>query len=86
MNNRVLVAGQPVATQLDVYVIAGCPFHIGAVPHPCVSAKWLVPATRILIEGKPAILQNSVGICQSADQAPQGPVNIIATRIRVRGV
>jgi hypothetical protein len=84
-NNRVFIAGQPAVTQSDVFAIAGCAFRV-AVHHPCIFTKWLVPAMRILIEGKPAILQNSIGICQSADQAPQGPPVILTTQERVRGV
>ena len=55
-------------------------------PQPCVMVKWLVAAARIMVGGKPAVLQNSVGVCQSAEQIPQGPPNVAMTQIRVKGV
>jgi hypothetical protein len=86
-NTRVLVARQPVATQSDTFTVAACAFTVPpGKPQPCVMVKWLVPATRIMVGGKPAVLQNSVGLCQSAEQIPQGPPNIVMTQIRVKGV
>jgi hypothetical protein len=86
-NTRVLASGQPIVTQADTFPITGCPFTVPvATPHPCVAIRWLVPSLRILVGGKAAILQDSTGICQSADQAPQGPANIVATQIRANGV
>jgi hypothetical protein len=86
-NTRVMVSGgQPVATQPDTYIVAGCAFTVpGPKPQPCVSVKWLVPAARVMVGGKPAILQTSTGICQSAEQLPQGPPNVIMTQMRVKG-
>ena len=86
LNNRVFVDKKPVATQSDSFLIAGCPFPGPAAPHPCIVVKWLVPATRVLVNGQPVILKNSIGVCQSMDQTPQGPPNVITTQIRVKGV
>lgn len=88
-NTRVTVSGQPVATMADNYPIAGCPFQVPAgpstKPQPCVKAQWLVPATRVLVNGSPAILQSSSGICQSAEQIPQGPPSVTVTQVRASG-
>lgn len=85
-NARVMVSAQPVATMADTYTIAGCPFTVpGPKPQPCVTAKWIVPAVRVQVNGQPVILQTSTGICQSAEQVPQGPPNVIATQTRVMG-
>jgi hypothetical protein len=85
-NTRVLVSGQPVATQPDTYTVAGCAFTVpGPKPQPCVTAKWLVPAVRVMVGGQPAILQTSTGICQSAEQIPQGPPNVVMTQVRAKG-
>jgi uncharacterized Zn-binding protein involved in type VI secretion len=84
-NTRVLVSGQPVATFGDQFLIAGCPFVIGGSPHPCIKVQWLVPAAHVLINGQPAILQTSTGLCLAADQAPQGPPIVVATQVRVGG-
>jgi hypothetical protein len=86
-NTRVLVGGQPVATLADVSTVAGCPFQIpvgaGTKPQPCVSVKWLVPATRVLVGGQPALLQTSTGLCLSAEQIPQGPPTVTVNQTRV---
>jgi hypothetical protein len=88
-NTRVTVSGQPVATMNDTYTVAGCPFQIpvgpGTKPQPCVKVQWLVPALRVLVSGQPAILQSSSGLCQSAEQIPQGPPSVVATQPRVSG-
>lgn len=75
-NARVLVGGQPVTTMSDQYLIAGCPFMAGLVPMPCVRIQWLVPAMRVLVNGSPALLQTSVGLCMSAQQTPNGPPTV----------
>lgn len=89
-NTRVLVSGQPVATMGDTYVIAGCPFTVPAgpapKPQPCIKVQWLVPATRVLVNGQPALLQTSTGLCLSVEQIPQGPPTVVATQPRVSGL
>jgi uncharacterized Zn-binding protein involved in type VI secretion len=85
-NTRVVLGGQPAATASDQFPIAGCPFTPGsAPPHPCVSVRWIVPSTRVRINGQPAVLQTSTGLCHAADQLPQGPPTVIATQVRVSG-
>lgn len=86
-NTRVLVSGQPVATMGDVYLVAGCAFTIPpGKPQPCIKVQWLTPATRVLVNGQPAILQTSMGLCQSPEQAPQGPPIVVSTQPRVAGM
>ena len=86
-NTRVIAGNQPVATLGDTFLVAGCAFTVpGPKPQPCVKVQWLVPASRVLAGGQPVILQNSVGLCQSAEQIPQGPPNVIATQMRVKGL
>jgi len=88
-NVRVKVMGQPVAVMGDTYTVAACPFQIptpgGPKPQPCVKVQWIVPAIRVKVMGKPVLLKSSVGICQSAEQIPQGPPNVLVTQMRVRG-
>ena len=84
---RVFVSGQPVATMANVTTVTGCPFTVPpGKPQPCVLVRWLVPAARVFASGQPVLLQTSVGICQSADQIPQGPPIIAATQTRVSGI
>lgn len=83
-NVRVLVNGMPVATMGDFYPVAGCVFTVPpGKPQPCIKVQWLVPAVRVFVNGQPAILQTSTGLCQSAEQIPQGPPVVIATQTRV---
>ena len=84
-NARVLVGGQPVATFGDVYLVAGCAFTVGPKPQPCVKVQWLVPAARVLVNGQPAILQTSTGICQSVEQIPQGAPTVVVAQVRAKG-
>ena len=89
-NSRVRVSGQPVATLNDSYMVAGCPFQIpigvGTKPQPCVTVRWLEPALRVRVNGQPAILNNSLGLCQSIEQIPQGPPMVATTQMRVKGL
>src|SRR5262249_46526852 len=85
-NARVLVNGQPVATLSDTYPVASCTLTLSGAPHPCVKVQWLAPATRVLVNGQPVILQTSAGLCQSADQTPQGAPIVTTTQVRVSGV
>lgn len=88
-NSRVLVNGMPIATLGDNYPIAGCPFTVPAgpapKPQPCIRGQWLVPATRVMINGQAAILQTSSGLCLSAEQIPQGPPTVTVTQTRATG-
>jgi hypothetical protein len=83
-NTRVLVSGMPVATMADTTTVAGCAFTVPpGKSQPCVLVRWLVPAARVLINGQPALLQLSSGLCLSPEQIPQGPPTVIATQPRV---
>jgi len=85
-NVRELVNGLPVATLGDTSLVAGRPFTVPpGKPQPCIKIQWLVPAVRVLVNGQPAILQTSAGLCQSPEQIPQGPPTVIATQPRVIG-
>jgi hypothetical protein len=80
-NPRVMVGGQPVVTQAAPYTITGCPFTVGVSPVPCVTAQWVLGATRVLAGGVPVLLQDSQAVC-----APNGtPLNIVVTQVRVKG-
>lgn len=79
-NPRVRVSSQPVVTQTTMYVVGGCPFVAGVTPMPCVTAQWIVAATRVRVGGVPVLLQDSQAIC-----APNGTgVNVVVTQLRVK--
>ncbi len=79
---RVLVGGQPVATISAPYTVAGCAFVPPSGNGPCVTAQWVVGATRVLAGGVPVVVQSSQAIC-----TPTGtPLQILVTQVRVRGM
>jgi hypothetical protein len=88
-NTRVATASGPAVTAGDLHTVTGCPFTVPpGKPQPCVTIRW-VPATRVFINGQPAVVQvpgPGQGVCQSADQIPQGPPIIGAVQPRVSGV
>ncbi len=59
---RVLVSGQPVATIVPPYVVAGCPFP-PVSGGPCVTGQWVVGAVRVLAMGQPVAIQTGVAVC-----------------------
>ena len=75
---RVVLSGQPVATLAAPYVVAGCPFP-PASGGPCVTAQWVVGATRVTAGGSPVVVQSGVAIC-----APTGvPLTVLVAQTRV---
>lgn len=80
-NPRVLVSGQPVATMAAPYLVAGCAFVPPAGNGPCVTAQWMVAATRVLVGGVPAVLLDSQAMC-----TPTGtPLLPVMAQMRVIG-
>jgi hypothetical protein len=59
---RVLLGGQPAVGQSGPYAVAACPF-VPPSPGPCVTAQWVVAATRVLSDGVPLVLQDSTAVC-----------------------
>lgn len=77
-NPRVLLSGAPSVTMAAPWVVAGCPFAPVA-PLPCVTAQWLVGATRVTSNGQPLLIQSSQAIC-----APTGaPLLPLVAQMRV---
>lgn len=77
---RVRVSGQPVVTLAVTYVVTGCPF-VRPANGPCVSARWIVGATRVRVGDMPVVLRDSQSVC-----VPTGtPLTVMVTQIRVKG-
>lgn len=80
-NPRVTVAGQPIVTQATPYAVVGCPLP-SSQGGPCVTAQWVLGATRVFSNGQPVLLFDSQAIC-----APTGtPLMIVITQTRVSGM
>jgi len=75
-NVDVKIQDAPALLVTDIPTVAGCPFMIGNTPSPCVTVRWSVGATQNKVHGTAVLLQNSVGLCYSAAQVPQGPPTI----------
>lgn len=84
-NTRVMVNGDPAVRASDTFLIAGCAFVIGVVPHPCVTVQWVQPDTMSQVLSDFTLSEESVGLCQAADQAVQGAVLITFTQPLVSG-
>jgi hypothetical protein len=80
-NPRVLVSTQPTVTMTAPWAIAGCTF-VPPAPGPCVTAKWVLGATRLTSLGQPLLLMDSQAIC-----APTGlKVLVVSAQVRVTGI
>jgi hypothetical protein len=81
-NLRVKVGGQPIVTLPTLYTVAGCTLPPPpAANGPCVTAQFVMGATRVTAGGQPVLLQDSQAIC-----TPTGtPLTIVVTQVRVKG-
>lgn len=81
-STRVLVGGQPIVTLTSPYVVAGCTLPPPPVANgPCVTAQFLSGATRIVSDGQPVLLQDSLSLCAPTST----PLLIVPNQIRVIG-
>lgn len=60
----------------DKHPVIGCTFMQGSKPSPCVMVEWSAGSTRTKVDGVAVLTEASVGICKSAEQAPQGPIAV----------
>jgi len=82
---RVSLDGQPALKgTAPMYSIAGCAFSTPDGPKPCTTAQWTVNATRVLIEGMPALLSSSTGIT-TGPAGIQGTPSVMVSQVRVTG-
>lgn len=82
---RVRLSGQPAVNLTHAYSVAGCPFATPEpAPKPCASVQWTSVATRIRMEGQPAILSTSTGIT-IGPLGTQGVPNALVQQTRARG-
>lgn len=72
-NPRVMVSSQPTVTLSSPWVIAGCALTGTGAP-PCVTANWVVGATRVTSQGQPLLLIDSQAVCVGPGTPLQGLV------------
>jgi hypothetical protein len=80
---RVSLGGQAAVTTSGPYLVSGCAMPPPIAGNgPCVSATWLMGATRVKIGGAPALLLDSQALC-----APTGtPLLPVQAQMRVKGM
>jgi hypothetical protein len=73
---RVFVNGvQPVLNATNQLSVVGCLFTVPVPkPQPCVIVR-LEPATRVFVNGAPALIVTPAALCYSVEQIPQGVPN-----------
>ncbi|QBE66509.1 hypothetical protein [Pseudoduganella lutea] len=84
-NTDAVIAGAPALLQTDVHPIVGCPFTPVAYS-PCLTIQWVTGATQTSVRGVPMLLQNSVGLCLNAAQAPQGTAIVVQVQQQAKGI
>ncbi|WP_117190424.1 hypothetical protein [Rhizobium terrae] len=83
-SSKVLVDNGPVVLSGDQVPIAGCPFTVPTgKPQPCVKGVLSQPAVKVMVEGKPAMLQGPADMGQSAEQIPGGPLIYSSVQMKV---
>lgn len=81
-NAKVMADGAPVLVETDVHPVVGCPFTVGPKYSPCVQIRWSAGAAQTAIDGVPALVQSSIGLCLSPESAPQGVAVIASTQMK----
>ena len=85
-NTKVMVSGGLTLRSSDTFLIAGCAFALGLVPHPCVQVRWVEADSKSQVNNDFTISQESVGLCVAADMAVQGTVLINFTQAQGSGL
>jgi len=81
---KVLIEGSPVFVQGDQAPVVGCAFTIPAAkPQPCIKGMILMPAAKVLVGAKPAMVRGAADMGQSAEQIPQGPLIYATVQMKV---
>ena len=50
-----------------------------------MTIRWVTAATQTLVQNVPVLLQNSVGLCLSAAQVPQGTAIVVQVQQKATG-
>jgi hypothetical protein len=74
------VDGQLPALFGDVYMVTGCSKMALDPQSACSLVQWVAPSIMLVIKGQPALIDSSVGLCQSTSGIPLGPAIVAAVR------
>jgi hypothetical protein len=86
----VFIMGGLAATASSQITVVGCPFTTPVPKYqPCMTIKWTMLSSKVLVQGKPLIVMPppgvgiGPGIGQSAEQIPQGPATVKTNQSKV---
>lgn len=85
-NTKVTASGAPALLESDIHQVVGCPFFIGPVPSPCITVQWSAGAIKVKVNGTPVLVKSSIGMCYSAQNAPQGIAIIVNTQMKASAI
>ena len=85
-NGQVKAGGDFVLRPSDQFMVAGCAFMVGTVLHPCMQIQWQQPSSETKAAQDFTLTESSIGLCTAADQAPQGPPQVVATQPQSGGL
>lgn len=83
---RLKVDGAPALLPTDTFTITGCPFTVGPKYQPCVTISWMAESVRLKTGGSGVLLDSSVGLCKSAEQAVQGTAQVSGVQRKVQAL
>jgi hypothetical protein len=78
-STRLMVSGMAATATSAPWTVAGCAFAPPTGNGPCVTAQWLVGASRATSEGQPLVIMTGTSIC-----TPTGtPLTAVNAQTRV---
>lgn len=78
-STRLMVSGMAATTTSAPWTVTGCAFAPPTGNGPCVTAQWIVGASRVVSEGQPLVIMTGTSIC-----TPTGtPLTALNTQTRV---
>jgi hypothetical protein len=82
-SRKVKISGGAAFVQDDKATILGCPFTVpSGKPQPCEKGV-LASATKVVIEGRAAIVRSPSDIAQSVEKITQGPLAYASVQTKV---
>ena len=82
-NARVSTTSSFWLMETDVHFVVGCPFCLGFIFSPCVRIEWTAGSIRTNVNRTPVLKRESVGVCYSAANVPQGTAIIVNSQMKV---
>jgi len=85
-NRKVTTNGSFWLLETDTHIVVGCPFFNGSVYSPCIRIEWSLGSNRANVNGAPVLERESIGMCYSPDNTPQGSAIVVNSQMRTKTV